>query len=207
MKTPLFVLLILAASTAIYAGPMGYNEKNPKAPVLPPPTPPAPSCEISYDFLEAGWNHVIPDAGSAADGYYLYGNKSINDHLYGFLSGGETFPGVDQYDVAAGLGFHTPVFRCFDWVTKVGCLYESYDGFSDFGYTVGTGFRISLTRWLEVDTFYHFSQVFDGDDELNHSGTASLVFKELVIPKLDTVVSGVYADDGTSVSVGLRYNF
>ena len=206
MKCLLALSLLLAASSNLLAG---TGEKNPKAPVLPPPPPPAPACGISYDYIDAGWNHIFPDEGGDADGYFVGLNKTIHGNLFGFAGGGQTFSGdFDSLDAAAGVGYHVPLFRCFDWVTKVGCLYQNADGYSDWGYTAGTGFRISVTSWLELDTFYHFSNVYaDLEEERDHSATASLVFKQLGIPQMDTVVSGVYTDSGTSVSVGLRYNF
>jgi len=209
MKNITASLVFLIASAAV-AGPMGYDSKNPKAPVLPPPAPiPEPSCRISYDFLEAGYNHVMPDEGSTGQGYYLGFNKSINENFYGWGHGGQTFnTGWDQVDVAGGLGVHVPVGRCFDWVTKVGCLYVNGEGESNWGVVGGTGFRFSVASWLEINTFYHFSNTFaDPTDWREHSGSAALIFKEVLMPRVDTVLAGVYADSGTGVSLGLRYNF
>ena len=208
MKPILFTFCFIALVSPCYAGPFGSG-KDAKAPVIAPPeAPPPPSCNISYDYFEGGWTHVMPDAGSAGDGYFVSMNKSINDRFFALLHGGQTFfSNSDFLDVAGGVGFHAPIGDCFDWVVKTAAFYEDSSLFgSNTGWNVGTGFRVSLAKWLELNTFYHASDYWSGDG-IDHAGTASVILKEILLPRFDTVLSGVYTDAGTAVSVGMRYNF
>ena len=203
--SPTLASLALLTS-AVVAGPTGYDAK---APTLPPPPIPEASCRISYDYFEGGWTHIMPDSGSDGDGYFLSANKSLNDHFFALVHGGQTFMGDNTLtDVAGGIGFHAPVMNCFDWVVKTACFYEDSDYWGDnFGWNVATGIRVSLSSWLEFNTFYHASDTFEDSDGIDHAGTAALIFKDIIHPRFDTVLAGVLTDEATSVSLGLRYNF
>ncbi|MBL9118134.1 MAG: hypothetical protein JNJ83_24215 [Verrucomicrobiaceae bacterium] len=201
MKNTLLTLALALVVSNANAGVSGDIAKNP---VLPPPVAPAPACNnISYNFFEASWLHSF--AGEGADGFGVALNKSIAGNLFATADYNQFFS-PDQFDVAGGLGYFVPVTSCVHWVTKASLVYSETDFDDAFSGSAGTGFRIGLSQWLQLDVFYHaFWYDFD---ELTHSGSAALIFREILAPNVDVIVSGSAGEeDYQAISAGFRYNF
>lgn len=143
---------------------------------------------------------------------------------------------LDSLGAQAGVGFHLPVTNRIDWVIEAGGTYgrteldltarlHSHNYHSDeavkvdgFGVTGLTGFRLSLTSWLELDVFYKYvwsdldADIVDvnvdhigGQD--GHMGMAKLIFRDIASSNFDFVLGGTAAQDAQSVSASVRYNF
>lgn len=86
-----------------------------------------------------------------------------------------------------------------------------------FGLQAATGFRIALAPWLELDLFYQYAwtdaeaevlgATFSSTDADLHAGKAALVFRNLGVPNLDLILSGLVAENVQTLNAGLRYNF
>jgi hypothetical protein len=201
MKHTLLTLALTLITSAASAGGFG---KNPIPAPLPPPELPAPACNsLSYDFVEAVYQHSF--AGEGADGFGLAMNKSINDNLFGFADYNQ-FSVPDEWYLGGGIGFALPVNQCIDWVSKLGAVYSDTDYAQQWNGTIGTGFRMGLTQWLQMDVFYH--GYYSNFEDYSNSGSAALIFREVIAPKVDIIVYGsIGEDDYQSVATGLRYNF
>jgi hypothetical protein len=132
-------------------------------------------------------------------------NKTIAGNLFAIADYNQFF-NPDQFDIAGGLGYFVPLTSCIHWVNKASVVYSDYEGDTAFSGSVGTGFRIGLTNWLQFDVFYHgFWYDFDN---YTSSGSAALIFREILAPKVDVIVAGsVGEDDYQGISAGFRYNF
>ena len=229
MKNALIAAFVAASLPALAGTPA-------KNPVTPPPAAPAPA-SISYDFVQAGWVHGFDDTFVGdSDGYAIGLSKTLVGNLYGFASFGQSFAednvtvsGIDitgeseSLSVAFGVGYHVPVASTVDWVIELGAAYGEVDNTitaslgslsasisadgDAWGAVGSTGFRIALAKWLELDLFYTALYSDDTEEDLTHAGSASLIFRELLAPKLDIVVSGGITEEAEAISAGLRYNF
>ena len=132
-------------------------------------------------------------------------NKTLVGDLFAFGDYNQFFS-PDQWDLGAGVGYALPLTSCIDWVTKVGVLYSDSEFDQTWNGSVGTGFRIGLAQWLQLDVFYH--GFYSDFEDYTSSGSAALIFREIIAPKVDVIVSGsVGEDDYQSISAGIRYNF
>jgi hypothetical protein len=199
--------LLLTAALALplvttLAGPQ-YTGKQPVYP-LPAPAPPKPACNnISYDFFEAAYVHSF--VGDGADGYGLALNKLIAGGLFATADYNQFF-NPDEFYIGGGLGYFVPVTSCLHWVNKAGLVYSDTQYDSALNGNIGTGFRIGVTNWLQLDVFYH--GYYAEFSTYTSSGSAALVFRELLAPKMDMIVSGSVGEgDYQAMSAGLRYNF
>jgi hypothetical protein len=199
MKTTLIALAVALTVTSANAG-----TSSAKNPPQQPPAPPAPACNtISYDFVEANWLHSF--SGDGADGFGVAINKTIVGNLFANADYNQYF-NPDQFDVAAGLGYHVPLTSCIDWVVKASVVYGETDFDEAWSGSVGTGFRIGLASWLQLDVFYH-GFYYDFEDYTS-SGSAALIFREIIAPKVDIIIAGsIGEDDYEAISAGIRYNF
>jgi hypothetical protein len=193
-------LLILAVALITSAANAGSSAKNP----VVADAPPAPACNtLSYDFVEAVWQHSF--AGDGSNGYGIALNKTIAGNLFGFADFNQLFS-PDEYYVGGGLGYAVPLTSCIDWVTKVGAVYSDTQFDQNWNGTVGSGFRIGLAQWLQLDVFYH--GYFSDFEDYTNSGSAALIFREIIAPKVDTIVAcSIGEGDYQSISAGFRYNF
>jgi hypothetical protein len=193
-------LLTLAVALIASAANAGTNAKNPVAPAVPP----APACNtLSYDFVEATWQHSF--AGDGSDGYGLALNKTIAGNLFGFADFNQFFS-PDEWYLGGGLGYAVPLTSCIDWVTKVGVVHSDTQFDQAWNGTVGTGFRVGLAQWLQLDVFYH--GYYSDFEDYTSSGSAALIFREIIAPKVDVIVAGSVGEaDYQSISAGIRYNF
>lgn len=194
-------LLTLALGLAVSSVQAGGDPKNP----LPPSQPPPPACNtISYDFIEAEYQHVFGE--SESDGYGIALSKTLNGNLFGFAAVNQYFGDVDMISTDAGLGYHIPVTNCVDLVVKAACVYEDDNWGSAWSGTAGAGFRVGLAQWLQLDVFYH-GFWYDFDEYFN-SGSAALIFREVVAPRVDVIVAGSVGEgDYEQITAGFRYNF
>lgn len=200
MKNTLLTLALGLAVSSIQAG----TEPGPKNPI-PPSQPPAPACNtISYDFAELEYHHLFSDYES--DGIGAHISKTITGNLFGFGSYNQFFDGTELISFDAGLGYHFQVTSCVDFVVKAACVYDDDIWEQTWSGLTGAGFRVGLAQWLQLDVFYH-GFIYDFEDYIS-SGSAALIFREVLAPKVDVIVSGaVGEDDYQQVSAGLRYNF
>ncbi len=201
MKNTLLALVIGLAASSVQAG-TEISAKNP----LPPATPPAPACNtISYDFVELQYQHLFAD-GEDSDGVGAHFSKSIVGSLFGFASYNKFFNDADFWSVDAGLGYHIPLTSCADLVVKGAVVYDEDNFDSAVSGSTGIGVRLGLAQWLQLDVFYH--AFFYEFEDMSSSGSAALIFREVVAPKIDIIVAGsVGQDDYQDVSAGFRYNF
>ncbi len=200
MKHTLLTLAFGLAVTSSFAG----TSAAPKNPVVPA-SPPAPACNtISYDFVEAQYIRLFGE--NEADGFGAHISKSLTSNLFAFGSYNQFWGDTDFLSLDAGLGYHIPLTSCVDLVGKVACVYDESDFDEAFSGTVGLGFRIGLAQWLQLDLFYHgFAYEFE---DYFSSGSAALIFREVIAPKVDIIVAGgVGEEDYQQVSAGFRYNF
>jgi hypothetical protein len=197
MKNTLLALTavsVLASQAA--AGTTG------KQPVATAPAP-APACNtISYDFIEAGWSRDL--SGDGADGFGAAINKSLTDNLFGYADFNH-FSSPDENYIGAGVGYHLPVTSCIDWVVKGGVLYSDLESTETWDGVFATGFRMSLNHWLQLDLFYNARWV--DFDSVESSGSAALIFREVLAPKTDLFVLGSVGEDYEAIYAGFRYNF
>lgn len=204
MKNTLLTLALALAASSAFAGPYGTPPPPPKNPVIPA-EPPPPACNtISYDFVEAQYLRLF--GTNEADGFGAHISKSITGNLFGFGSYNQFWGDTDFLSLDAGLGYHIPMTSCVDLVGKVACVYDESDFDEAFSGTVGLGFRIGLAQWLQLDLFYHgYAYEFE---EYSNSGSAALIFREVIAPSVDVIVAGgLGEDDYQQVSAGFRYNF
>jgi hypothetical protein len=195
--------MFLTAAISLNAGPMWD-----KTPVLQPTpaAPPPPLCNtISYDFVQAQYHHLFSE-DYPSDGFGIATSKSLTDNLFGFANYNQYFDGTELLSIDAGLGYHVPVTQCIDFVVKAASVYDDSIYGSAFSGSGGLGFRMGLTSWLQVDVFYHgFWYKFE---DYSNSGSAAVILREVIAPKLDVVLSGsVGQEDWQTVSAGLRFNF
>jgi hypothetical protein len=59
---------------------------------------------------------------------------------------------------------------------------------------------------LQFDVFYH--GYYSNFEDYSNSGSAALIFREILAPKMDVIVSGSVGEgDYQSIAAGIRYNF
>ena len=189
----------------------------------------------NHDGYHLGLNKSItPNLFVLADFTQVFSSESRSLNAFGetFDASGD----LNSLDAVLGLGFHTPVTSSVDWVLQLGATYAHLDldvsardhrGHSwsideaatidGFGIQAATGFRFALANWIELDLFYQYAwsdaeaEVLDNNfassDADVHSGKAALIFRNLAVANLDLVLSGLLAENGQNLLVGLRYNF
>jgi hypothetical protein len=171
--------------------------------VAPPPMkqPRIPLVNIlSYDYIEAGWNHNeldVPGFDDSVDGFYIDLSVSLDDNAYIALSG------VFQDDAsaaAAGIGLHHELFSSFDLTAEVGGLYEEV--FDDLG-----GYGEFGARWA---VFSHLELGASVGAEWIDSDTEVYGIVRVVVPitrALSVVAAGRVEDEDTEVRFGFRFDF
>jgi Outer membrane protein beta-barrel domain len=162
MKSLTTLLMSLALATSVIAGPAGYsNAKNPKAPMLPPPTP-APSCNCfgagsSFDVFAGG---IFESGGDSAFGggvgYNVFFNRNLgidlNYGLYGTSS--------EHHEFDANLVLRAPIDSlCLAPYALVGGGY-AVNSSNRANFDVGGGLDLRLQSCLGVfaEGLYHFAQ-------------------------------------------------
>jgi hypothetical protein len=139
-----------------------------------------------------------------SDGFGIALSKTIAGNLFVYADYTQ-FLDPDEFYAGAGLGYHLPLTSCIDWVGKVGALYSDDLVGQTWGAEVATGLRIGITKWLQLDLFY--SGRFVEFDTWESAGSAALIFREVLAPKLDFFVLGSVGEDYESLYTGIRYNF
>ncbi len=201
MKHTLLILALTLITSVATAGTFGKN-------AIPPPLisaePPAPACNtLSYDFVEAVYQHSF--AGDGAHGFGLATNKSITDNVFAFGDYNQFFS-PDEWYLGGGIGLALPVNGCIDWVSKLGAVYSDTFYAQQMNGTFGTGFRMGLTNWLQMDVFYH--GYYSNFEDYSNSGSAALILREVIAPKVDLIVYGSVGEgDYRAIATGFRYNF
>ncbi len=188
----------------------------------------------NHDGYHLGLNKSLsPNFFLLADFSQVFASESADLHAFGqnvSVSGD-----LNSLSAVLGLGFHTPVARNIDWVLQTGATYSRIEldlegrnhryswsldeaaTIDGFGIQAATGFRFALANWIELDLFYQYAwsdaeaevlgNNFASSDADVHSGKAALIFRNLAVANLDLVLSGLLAENGQNLLVGLRYNF
>ena len=201
--TPSILAALLLAALPAFAG----TEPSAKAPKNPVPVAEEP--KFSYNYIEAGWNHLDFDGLDDTDGYSVHVSYSPVQSLFVFAEWGQDFgDSLDRNLVDLGVGVYIPLVSRVHWVTTAGAGWVDTDiagvGEDDesWAFNAATGFRIRLCPKSELELAYEFSA--DGDDTF-HGASAAILYN--LTAQVQLTVRGHFSDDENGLGVGIRYNF
>ncbi len=196
-KTLTIAFLASAAlMTAAVAGtaPSGKN-------AVPPPPPPAPACPggISYSNVGLDWTHTWLDGSNRdVDGVNLDVSYLLVDKLYfhGTASWADQVGGND-WSWTAGLGYAIPLVSNIDFVAEAGGVFDQdASGFYVFPHLRGKWGCFELHaggKYINIDDYEGWEAHVNAYYE--------------VTTNVDLHVGGIFAEDASTLEVGLRYKF
>lgn len=169
--------------------------------------------EVSYSFVQAGYQRVDFDVGGGSnvdgDGFGVGGSVAVGDtwHIVANYSTADFDLGVDLDEFSIGAGYHFGIAQNADFFAEL--LYVQLDasasGFSadDSGLGANVGLRSMISETLEL--FGHISHV-DLDDAGN-STTVGAGLWYTVSGNLAVGLSASFDDDVKTYGIGLRLYF
>ena len=175
-------------------------------------TAPALAQEISYNFVQLGYQNVEIDVGPGdvdGDGFTLSGSFEIGEqfHVFGGYGSADFGSGVDLNELLLGVGFNTEVANNTDFVASLAFVEAEVDagGFGsvdDNGYQASIGLRSMVAPQFELAGSINYVDFGDSDDtSLDAAGW--YYFN-------DNVAGGVgvsFGDDITSYGLAVRVFF
>lgn len=161
MKSILTIIMTVALTSSVFAGPAGYPAKNPKAPVAPAPPPAGCGCFGAGSTFDVFGGAYIPSAGDTALGgglgwnYFFSRNVGI-DVNYGIYA-----TNSEHHEIDANLVLRAPIDSlCLAPYLLVGGGFAT-NSVNRGGVQVGGGLdlRIPSASCLGVfaEGLYHFS--------------------------------------------------
>lgn len=190
------MIRLITATLALTTAAALAGTSAPKGPVPQAPEP-APA-GFSYDSAEAGWVHLWADEDPDMDGGYLSLSKSLCPITFAYLGAGIM---DGEFDVSAGVGAHTSLLPGVDGVVKLGTTFS--DETSDWSLDAAVGFRAHLASRVDLEAFYAFSTE-DFDNNV-HAAEVSLLYA--LCERSQLVVCGIFTENESTLTAGLRWNF
>ncbi len=173
---------------------------------------PAMAAELSYNYLEAGYQEVELDPGAGLDvdghGFGIGGSFEVADsfHIFAAYATSDFDFNADLDEYLVGFGFHAPVTDNVHGVVELAYVKSEVEifGFSidDDGYGASVGVRALLGERVELGAGLSYVDMGDGEDT---SVGGSLWF--YATPSIALGVNAAFADDLTSYGAGLRFYF
>lgn len=169
-----------------------------------------PLPELSYNYLQAGYQRISLDVGDDGNGAAIGGALEFGENLYGFVSyGTASFDfGIDLNSLSIGAGYHTPISRSTDAFVTLAYVDAdaSADGFQsigDNGFGATLGVRGMLNPRLELTASASYVDLGNGNDGTSLGGAGWYLFRR----HLAVGFFADFDDDGESYGVGLRWYF
>jgi hypothetical protein len=165
--------------------------------------------DISYSYIDLGYNEVNIDNGPTGDGFGLRGSVGIAENFFVFADYSSfDFDGgldVDLYSV--GLGGKISVAEDVDLVGRIGYaeVDASFEGFSgdESGYTVAGGVRSRITEGLELEGNVIYTDLGGGADDTALAVAGRYFFTKNFAIGAEYQVS----DDADTIFAGVRFSF
>lgn len=169
-----------------------------------------PLPDISYNYLQAGYQRISLDVGDDGNGAAISGSLEFGENVYGFVSyGTASFDfGIDLNNLSIGAGYHTSISRSTDAFVAIAYVDADAraDGFAsigDNGFGASLGVRGMLNQQLELTASLTYTDLGNGVDGTSLGGAGWYLFRR-------HLALGFFADfdeDGESYGVGLRWYF
>ena len=163
---------------------------------------------FDYSYVQATYGRVDiddPAITEDGDGLGLNGSFGITDNLNIVASFRTadfgTFGDVDE--LTAGLGVHAPITEMFDVVAAVSYVDLDSAGFSDDGFELAVGARVSVSSLIEINGAVTYRDLDLGGDDTSFGGG-------VLFNVTDFLALGLYAefgDDVTEYSGSARWYF
>ena len=175
---------------------------------------PALAADISYNYIQLDYGFVeledvLPGVSVDGDGPGVSGSVEIGENW--FIGAG--YQKVDfDYDVefeqiAAGLGFHTPIAANTDFFATLSYVQVDASGAggsaSENGYGATIGVRGMVSESLELDGTLGYVDLGDGADGTSFGAAAIYNFTKV----FSLGVSVGFEEDATSYGAGVRFYF
>ena len=177
---------------------------------------PAFAADISYNFIEVGYQEIDIDGGLFGgldidgDGYGIGGSFELNENWFiaASYSNADFDFGVDYDELMLGTGYHVPISDNADFYGMFSYLKAeaSADGFvsaDEDGYAATIGLRGMIGERFELNGSLAYIDFGSGDDTTAFGAGALYNFT-------DTVAAGFSIDiddDVTAYGIGLRVYF
>ncbi len=161
--------------------------------------------DISYNYLEVGYDYLDLDGG-AADGLYLNGSFKLGESFYlGAYYDRDDLGSIDLDQYGLFLGFHKSISDRTDFYTELNAGRWDIDLADSTTYGLDVGTRTAFTENFELITKLGYTHVDDASDGYFKVGVKGL-FK---FNQSNAITVGVENFDGDDfgASVGYRYSF
>ena len=170
----------------------------------------APPVEISYSYIQGGYQEVSLDNGPDGDGFGIAGSFEFSDSMYAFASyGTASFDfGVDLDELAMGAGYHTRISESADVFAALAYIVadagsNAFGSLDENGFGATIGVRGMLSRRLELAASIGYVDLGKGADGASLGGAAWYSLGS----KLALGINADFAEDGESYGVGVRWYF
>jgi hypothetical protein len=170
----------------------------------------APPVEISYGYLQGGYQEVSLDNGPDGDGFGIGGSFEFSDSVYAFASyGTASFDfGVDLDELAIGAGYHTRITGSTDVFAALAYIVADADSnafgsLDENGFGATIGVRGMLSPKLELAASIGYVDLGNGADGTSLGGAAWYSLGS----KLALGINADFAENGESFGVGVRWYF
>lgn len=163
---------------------------------------------FSYTYVQATYGKVDiddPAFTEDGDGLGVNGSFGITDNL-NIVASFQTadFDTLgDADELTAGLGVHAPITEMFDIVGSVSYVDLDVSGFSDDGFELMAGARVSVSSLVEVNAAVSYRDLDLGGDDTALGG--GVLFN--VTDFLALGLAAEFGDDVTEYSASARWYF
>jgi len=163
---------------------------------------------FSYSYVQATYGTVDVDSGvfsEDGDGLGLKGSFGITDnlHIVGSYQKVDLDLTGDVDFLTAGLGVNAPVTEMIDVVGSVSFVDLEAPGFSDDGFELAAGVRVSVTSLVEIDAGITYQDLDLGGDDTGFGG--GVLFN--VTDSIALGLAASWLDDVSQYSATARWYF
>lgn len=174
---------------------------------------PAIAAELSYSYVEAGYQKIELDDSSGfsvdGDGFGIGGSFEIGDsfHVFGSYASSSFDFSVDLDEYSLGAGYHTSITNNVDAVFELAYVRAEANtpfGFSvdDDGYGASVGVRAMLGENFELAGSVNYVDLGDSDGT-SFDGTA----RYYVTPAFALGINAGFGDDVTTYGASMQWYF
>ena len=177
---------------------------------------PAMAADISYNFVEAGYQEIDIDSGLVGgldidgDGYGVGGSFELNENWFiaASYSSADFDFGVDLDQLMLGAGYHVPIsdnadfYGMFSYVSAEASV-SGFDSVDEDGYAATIGLRGMIGERFELNGSLAYIDFGNGGDSTAFGAGALYNFTDMLAAGFSIDID----DDVTAYGIGVRVYF